>query len=117
MILTLQEHILSYSMYSCITYIFLYVCLLIFMYCIYVLRFLLLEEEKRAICIITENYQFTSSCTLNYQGSYRNQHCWLKNKKSADVRFKIKRLIIASDVSARVIDNELEKVQRSNYVQ
>ena len=90
MILPLQEHVLSYSMYLCIKGIF-SICMLTYNY---VSRFLL-EEQKRAICI-TENDPFTSSCTLIYQGSYSNQHCYIiKRVKNeyAGLRFKIQQLI------------------------
>ena len=74
---------------------FLYVCLLIFIYCIYVVRFLL-EERKRAICFI-ESDQFTSSCTWKYQGSYSNQHGYIIKKKvlkeCTGLRFEIQQLI------------------------
>ena len=87
MILPLQEHVLTYSMYLCFTgivfdmYAYLY-------YCIYVVRFLL-EERKRAICF-TENDQFTSSCTWNYQGSHSNQHGYIIKKSLKRVqRFQI----------------------------
>ena len=56
------------------------ICMLTYILkCIYVVSFLL-EERKRAICI-TENDQFTSSCTWNYQGSYSNQHDYIIKKK------------------------------------
>ena len=73
--------------------LFRYVFLLIF-YCIYVVRFLL-EERKRAICF-TENDQFTSSCTWNYQGSCSNQHGYIIKrvyKECSGLRFKIQQLI------------------------
>ena len=35
-----------------------------------------LLEEKKAICI-TENDQFTFSCTWSYKGSYSNQHDYI----------------------------------------
>ena len=81
MILPLQEHVLSHSMYLCIAGIFFSICMLTYIYlnCINVVRFLL-EERKRAICF-TENDQFTSSCTWTDQSSYRNQHGYIIKKK------------------------------------
>ena len=49
--LPLQEHVLSYSMYLCIAGIFRYVCLLIFIYCIYVVHVLLEEQKKELIAL------------------------------------------------------------------
>ena len=74
MILPLQEHVLSNSMYLCIKGIFT-ICMFTYIYELVMRTSLLIEGTKRAICI-TENDQFSSSCTWNYQGSYSNQHCY-----------------------------------------
>ena len=71
MILPLQEHVLSYSMYLWCRYFFDMYAYLYFFTVYTVVRFLL-EERKRAICF-TENDQFTSSCTWKSS----NQHGYI----------------------------------------
>ena len=76
MILPLQEHVLSYSMYLCVTGIFFDMYAYLYLCTVYMYFACYWRNKKRAIICITENEQFTSSCKWNYQGSYSNQHCY-----------------------------------------
>ena len=87
MILPLQEHVLSYSMYHVLQVFFRYTCMLTYIYLLYICSSLLIGGTKKSY-IFTENDQFTSSCTWEYQGSYSNQNGYIitkKFKKSAPV--------------------------------